>query len=49
MSHTSAAEMHLAEHDTQLKYVLLRIGPCPLGSHTNYYEDRVGRIVSQQL
>jgi len=45
----TAATDHLSQHDTTLARVIKAHGPCTIAPHTNYYEELVGSIISQQL
>ena len=51
MSETVAAEAakHLAAADPVLKPVIERTGLCTIRPHTNYYQELVDAIISQQL
>jgi DNA-3-methyladenine glycosylase II len=40
---------HLASHDVILRPIIQRIGLCTIRPNTNYYEELVDAIISQQL
>jgi len=44
-----AAMAHLSAHDDILKHVISKYGPCTITPHSNYYEELVSSIISQQL
>ena len=44
-----AAAKHLAEHDPILAPVIASAGSCTIRPHTNYYQELVDSIISQQL
>jgi DNA-3-methyladenine glycosylase II len=39
----------LGKHDIRLKPVITAVGPCTITPHTNYYQELVDSIISQQL
>ena len=43
-----AAE-YLAGHDAMLAPVIVKVGPCTIRPHQNYYQELVDSIISQQL
>lgn len=43
------ATEHLAAHDSILAPVIEAVGPCTIRPHTDYYQELVDAIVSQQL
>lgn len=44
-----SAQQHLITHDTRLAPIIEHYGGCSIKPHTNYYEELVGSIISQQL
>ncbi len=44
-----AASAHLSDNDPQLSSIIARYGACTISPHTNYYEELVSSIISQQL
>jgi DNA-3-methyladenine glycosylase II len=44
-----AAAKHLAAHDPVLEPVIAKAGLCTIQPHTNYYQELVDSIISQQL
>jgi DNA-3-methyladenine glycosylase II len=47
--HLQAATNQLATNDKTLDIVISKYGICTITPHTNYYEELVGSIISQQL
>jgi DNA-3-methyladenine glycosylase II len=45
----SDAISHLKRYDPQLSEVIDRYGPCTIRPHTDYYQELVDSIISQQL
>ena len=45
----SAATVHLEKQDPLLAGLISRFGPCDIVPHTNYYQELVSSIISQQL
>ncbi len=43
------AETHLSGHDPRLAALIVKYSPCTIKPHTNYYEELVSSIISQQL
>lgn len=43
------AATYLAEHDQKLAPIVRRVGHCTIRPHTNYYQELVDSIISQQL
>lgn len=43
------AMKHLSQHDAVLASVITKYGPCTIRPHTNYYQELVDSIISQQL
>jgi len=43
------AATHLSSHDPFLAQVIARVGPCTIEPHSNYYQELVESIISQQL
>jgi DNA-3-methyladenine glycosylase II len=39
----------LSQHDPLLATIIARMGPCTIEPHTNYYQELVSSIISQQL
>lgn len=46
---TREAAEYLSAHDPVLAPVIAAVGLCPLRPHTNYYQELVDSIISQQL
>lgn len=44
-----AATDHLSKHDPYLAQIIATYGSCTIEPHTNYYQDLVESIISQQL
>jgi DNA-3-methyladenine glycosylase II len=44
-----AAEAHLSDADPRLSLIIAKYGHCTIAPHTNYYEELVSSIISQQL
>ncbi len=44
-----AAEAHLAKADPRLDFIIAKYGHCTIAPHTNYYEELMSSIISQQL
>jgi DNA-3-methyladenine glycosylase II len=45
----STAAAHLSANDPHLQMIISKYGTCTIAPHTNYYEELVSSIVSQQL
>lgn len=45
----AAAEAHLAKVDARLDFIIAKYGHCTIVPHTNYYEELISSIISQQL
>ncbi len=45
----TAASRHLTNQDPLLADLISRFGPCDIVPHTNYYQELVSSIISQQL
>lgn len=43
------AQKHLADNDPQLDFIIAKYGHCTIAPHTNYYEELISSIISQQL
>jgi DNA-3-methyladenine glycosylase II len=43
------AQTHLAAHDPAMSELIARYGDCTIEPHTNYYQELVDSIISQQL
>lgn len=43
------AETHLAQADQRLDFIIAKYDHCTITPHTNYYEELVSSIISQQL
>lgn len=44
-----SANKHLSKNDALLAQIISKYGPCTIEPHTNYYEELVSSIISQQL
>lgn len=44
-----SANVQLKKYDARLSLIINKYGPCSISPHTNYYEELVGSIISQQL
>jgi DNA-3-methyladenine glycosylase II len=44
-----SANKHLSKNDILLAQIISKYGPCTIEPHTNYYEELVSSIISQQL
>ena len=44
-----AATQHIAAHDQRLAALIVHYGACRIVPHTNYYQELVDAIISQQL
>ncbi len=45
----AVAAEYLSQHDPVLAAVIAKAGPCAIRPHTNYYQELVEAIISQQL
>jgi DNA-3-methyladenine glycosylase II len=45
----SAAQAHLSSTDARLSLIIAKYGNCTIAPHTNYYEELISSIISQQL
>lgn len=43
------ANKHLSKNDPLMSQIISKYGPCTIEPHTNYYEELVSSIISQQL
>lgn len=47
--HLADAQAHLSTADPRLSVIIAKYGNCTITPHTNYYEELVSSIISQQL